>query len=191
MLVKKYNDDLCYRLQYNSPQFRGSAQVSGLISRQLQAWGDYFVPPHCTVYKTSEMSGPLTNQLYRHQTLSFSFSWPVNRLCGPVAFCLTDCIDWRYIQSWFVFSNKLVNCCTMDEGTIWYLCTVAPLLYLLSDLPPLPPSQCTVYTDSVWWWGGGGVEMYCGPYSAGVLHSVSDQIQNLQNCFTTPNNNDQ
>jgi hypothetical protein len=22
--------------------------------------------------------------------------------------------------------------------------------------------------------------MYCGPYSAGVLHSVSDQIQNLQ-----------
>jgi hypothetical protein len=35
--------------------------------------------------------------------------------------------------------------------------------------------------------GGGGVEMYCGPYSAGVLHSVSDQVRNLQNCFTTPN----
>ncbi len=33
----------------------------------------------------------------------------------------------------------------------------------------------------------GGDEMYCGPYSAGVLHSVSDQVQNLQNCFTTPN----
>jgi hypothetical protein len=32
--------------------------------------------------------------------------------------------------------------------------------------------------------------MYCGSYSAGVLHSVSDQIQNLQNCFTTPNKND-
>jgi hypothetical protein len=29
--------------------------------------------------------------------------------------------------------------------------------------------------------------MDCGRYSAGVLHSVSDQIQNLQNCFTTPN----
>jgi hypothetical protein len=27
----------------------------------------------------------------------------------------------------------------------------------------------------------------CRPYSAGILHSVSDQIQNLQNCFTTPN----
>jgi hypothetical protein len=29
--------------------------------------------------------------------------------------------------------------------------------------------------------------MYCGPYSAAVLHSVSDQIQNPPNCFTTPN----
>ena len=39
-----------------------------------------------------------------------------------------------------------------------YLCSVAPLLYLPSDLlPPSPPSQtkCTVYTDSVWLWGGG------------------------------------
>ena len=29
------------------------------------------------------------------------------------------------------------------------------------------------------------VELCCGPYSEGVLHSVSDQIQNLQNCFNT------
>ncbi len=35
--------------------------------------------------------------------------------------------------------------------------------------------------------GGGGVELCCRPYSAGLLHSVSDQIQNPQNCFTTPN----
>ncbi len=34
---------------------------------------------------------------------------------------------------------------------------------------------------------GGGDELCCRPYSAGVLHSVSDQIQNLQNCYTTPN----
>ncbi len=46
----------------------------------------------------------------------------------------------------------------------------------------------SIYTDSVCLWGGwGGVELCCRPYSAGVLHSVSDQFQNLQNCFTTPN----
>jgi hypothetical protein len=35
--------------------------------------------------------------------------------------------------------------------------------------------------------GGGGVKLCCRPYSAGVLNSVSDQIQNLQNCYTNPN----
>ncbi len=84
----------------------------------------------------------------------------------------------------------------MDEGTI-LLYTVAPLLYLLSDLlpppPPLPKLNVHVqYVNTVCGCGGvGGVEMYCGPYSAGVLHSVSGQIQILQNCFTTPNKNDQ
>jgi hypothetical protein len=53
-----------------------------------------------------------------------------------------------------------------------------------SPLPPFP-MYSTVYRQCVT--GGGGVEMYCGPYSAGVLHSVSDHVQNLQNCFTTPN----
>ena len=33
--------------------------------------------------------------------------------------------------------------------------------------------------------GGGRVELCCRPYTAG--YSVSDQIQNLPNCFTTPN----
>jgi hypothetical protein len=76
-----------------------------------------------------------------------------------------------------------------------YLCTVAPLLYLLSDflplLPPLPNVQYIQYYRQCVTVGWGGVEMYCGPYSAGVLHFVSDQIQNLQSCFTTPNKNDQ
>jgi hypothetical protein len=82
----------------------------------------------------------------------------------------------------------------MEEGTVLYLCTVAPLLYLLSDLlppPPLPNVQYCIQIVCAWGGGGGGVEIYCGPYSKGVLHSVSDQIQNLQNCFTTPNKNDQ
>ncbi len=34
---------------------------------------------------------------------------------------------------------------------------------------------------------GGGVELCCRPHSAGVLHSVSDEIRNQPNCFTTPN----
>jgi hypothetical protein len=32
------------------------------------------------------------------------------------------------------------------------------------------------------WEGVRGVESCWRPYSAGVYHSVSDQIQNLQNC---------
>jgi hypothetical protein len=46
-------------------------------------------------------------------------------------------------------------------------------------LPPWTKEQC-----SVWLWG---VELCCRPYSAGVLQSTSDQIQYLQNRFTTPN----
>ena len=67
-------------------------------------------------------------------------------------------------------------------------CVLLPLYCTFSltsfPLPPFP-MYSTVYRQCVT--GGGGVEMYCGPYSAGVLHSFSDQIQNLQNCFTTPN----
>jgi hypothetical protein len=77
-----------------------------------------------------------------------------------------------------------------------YLCTVVPLLYLLSDLLPPPPlpKLNVQYIQTVCGcggWGVGGVEVYCGPYFAGISHSVSDQIQNLQHCFTTPNENDQ
>ncbi len=74
-------------------------------------------------------------------------------LLTDFAFCLTDFIDWRYIHSWFVFSTQLVNCCPHEL----YLCTVAPLLYLLSDLLPPPPfpMYSILHTDSVWLWGGG------------------------------------
>jgi hypothetical protein len=69
-----------------------------------------------------------------------------------------------------------------------YLCTVAPPLYLLSDLLPPPPLPDVHYIETVCdcRWGVGCVEMYCGPHSAEVSLSVSEQIQNLQNCFTTP-----
>ena len=73
----------------------------------------------------------------------------------------------------------------MDEGTILAYC--CPSDFSLTSPPP-SQTKCTVYTDSVCVTrGGGDVELCCGPYSAGVLHSVSDQIQNLPNCSTTPN----
>jgi hypothetical protein len=68
-------------------------------------------------------------------------------------------------------------------------CVLLPLYCTFSltssPLPPFP-MYSTEYRQCVTVVGGRGVEMYCGPYSAGVLHSVFDQIQNLQNCFTTP-----
>ncbi len=103
---------------------------------------------------------------------------------------LPDFIGWRYIHSWLVFSIQLVNCCPMDEGTILVYC--CPLPSLLPS-PPLPPSQtnCTVqYIQTVYGCegeGGGGLNCVVDHILQGVLHSVSDQIQNLQNCFTTPN----
>ncbi len=115
---------------------------------------------------------PWTNELQRHRTLyvGFSLNWPVNRLCGYV---FNRFIAWRYIHSWLVFSTQLVNCYPPWTKEL-YLCTVAPL-----TSPPSPPSQtkCTVYTDSVCLRGGrggGGFELCCRPYSAGILHSVSD-----------------
>ncbi len=54
----------------------------------------------------------------------------------------------------------------------WDFAALFPLYTVPSLWPPSPsaPSQCTVYTDSVWLWGGGGCwkVQYCGPYSAGV-----------------------
>jgi hypothetical protein len=55
----------------------------------------------------------------------------------------------------------------MEEGTIWYLCSVAPLLYLLFDLLHFPPfPMYSIYRQCVTvggWWGG--VEMYCGVWT--------------------------
>jgi hypothetical protein len=63
----------------------------------------------------------------------------------------------------------------MDKGTIWYLCTVAPLLYLLTDLlppPPLPNVQFIQTVCDLWGVGGGG----------GVLKCTVDHI--LQELYT-------
>ncbi len=110
----------------------------------------------------------------------------IDLLTDFAALCLTDFIDWRYVHSWLVFSTQHVNCCPPGQRN--YTCVML-LSSFWPTLPP-PPSQtkCTVYTDSVCLGGGGGGGEICfRPYTAGILHSVSDQIQNLPNCFTTPN----
>ncbi len=67
-----------------------------------------------------------------------------------------------------------MNCCPYGQRN--YTCVLLPLYCTFSlTSSPLPPSQtkCTVYTDIVCQgWGGGGwwIEVYCRPYSAGVLH---------------------
>jgi hypothetical protein len=109
----------------------------------------------------------------------------IDLLTDFAALCWTDFIDWRmwrYIHSWLQFSTQLVNCCPHERRNYVYLCTIA--LFLLSDLPPssLPKLNestvhiYTLYRQCVAVGGGGGVELCCRPYSAGVLHSVSDQI---------------
>ncbi len=105
----------------------------------------------------------------------------IDLLTDFAALCLTDFIGWRCIHSCLVFSTQLVNCC--PHGQRNYICVLLPL-YLLYDLPP--NYMNSMYSMWLWGGGGGGVELCCRPYSAGVLHSVSDQIWNLQNCFTTP-----
>ncbi len=73
----------------------------------------------------------------------------------------------------------------MDERN--YTCVLLPLYLLFDLLPPLPKltvqyiqTVCVAVGEV----GVGDVELCCKP---GVLHSVSDQIQNLQNCYTTTN----
>ncbi len=63
----------------------------------------------------------------------------VDLLTDFVAFCLTDFIDWRYIQYSLMVGIFDPACELLPPWTKeLYLCTIAPLLYLLSDLlPPL------------------------------------------------------
>ncbi len=79
-------------------------------------------------------------------------------------------------------STQLVNCCPQKE---LYCC---PFTFSLTSPPP--PQLNVQYIQTVCGCGKGemgGVELCCRPDSAGV----SDQIQNLQNCHTTPNKNAQ
>ncbi len=82
----------------------------------------------------------------------------VDLLTDFAAFCLTDVIDWRYTHSWFVFSTQLVSCFPpwMGRNYTCVLLSVAPLLYLLSDLLPPPPIPNVQYIQTMCDCGGGG-----------------------------------
>ncbi len=98
-------------------------------------------------------------------------------------------LEISFTHGWY-FRPSLWTVAPMDRGTILAYC--CPSTFSLN--PPPPQTKSTVYSDSVWLCvcvGGGGVELCFRPYSAGVLHSVSDQVPNLQNYFTTPNKIDQ
>ncbi len=120
----------------------------------------------------------------------------VDLLTDFAAFCLTDFIDWKYIHSWFVVCIFHPACELLPpwKKELYFTCVVLPLYCTFSltssPIPPFPMYSICRQCVTVGGGGGWGV-LKCGPYSAGVLHSVSDQIQNLQNCFTTPNKNGQ
>jgi hypothetical protein len=110
----------------------------------------------------------------------------IDLLTYIAALCLTDFIDWRYIHSLagiFDPACELLPPWTKELN----LCTVAPLSSLWLP-PPLPKLNVLfIQTVSVWRGEGGGWIVLCRSYSTGILHSVSDQMQNLPNYFTTPN----
>ncbi len=102
----------------------------------------------------------------------------VDLLTDFAAFCLIDFIDWRYIHSWFVFSTQLVNCCPHGRRNytvlVYYCPSTVPSLWPPS---PSPPSQCTVYADSVWLWG----EWWEG----GLKYTVDHILQEFYTLFLT------
>jgi hypothetical protein len=128
----------------------------------------------CTVCEGGGGIGVVLERVY-HGRMNYKDTKPymsaflsVDLLTDFAAFCLADFIDWRYIHSRFVFSTQLVNYC--PQGT----CVLLPLYCTFSltsfPLPTFP--MYSIHRQSVTvWGGGGGVEMYCGPYSAEVLHS--------------------
>jgi hypothetical protein len=110
----------------------------------------------------------------------------IGLLTDFAALCFTDFIDWRYIHSVVCIFDPAWTVAPMEEGTILVNCY--PSSFSLTSPPsPLPKLKnllYSIYRQCVWL--GGDVELCCRPYAAVVLHSVSGQIQSLQNCYTTP-----
>ncbi len=84
------------------------------------------------------------------------FFLKIDLLTGFAALCLTDFIDWRYIHSVVCIFDPACELLPPWTKEL-YLCTVAPLLYLLSDLLPPPPFlMYSICRQCVTVGGGGG-----------------------------------
>jgi hypothetical protein len=67
--------------------------------------------------------------------------------------------------------DQLVKCCPLGRRN--YTCVLLPSTFSLTFSPPFPSKMYSIYRQCVAV-GVGGVELCCRPYSAGVLHSVSE-----------------
>jgi hypothetical protein len=80
-----------------------------------------------------------------------------------------------------------------EKGTILYLCTGAPLLYLLSDL--LPPSSLPnvqyIQTECDCGGGRGGVEMYWGHILQDFYTLFLTKFRTYKIATPPPNKSDQ
>ncbi len=152
------------------------------LAQTLLSWGKltYFFPPG--KYDTScpiKVGNPCQSGIFVRWSIIYPMDeWTIKT---PNPIC-------RLFFKIDLFTD--FSCCPHRRRN--YNCVLLPL-YLLSDLPPFLNKMSSIYRQCVALrvWGWEGVELWCRPCSAGVLHSVSDQIQNLQNCYTIPNKNDQ
>jgi hypothetical protein len=78
---------------------------------------------------------------YKDTEPYMSAFFKIDLLTEFAALCLTDFIDWRYIQSLVGIFDPA--CELLPPWTSNYTCVLLPL-YLLSDLPPPSQTKCTV-----------------------------------------------
>ncbi len=139
-----------------------------LLVSQCTFWGwnlQFLSAPHLYREEHGRMN-------YKDTKPNMTAFLSVDLLTDFAAFCLTDFIDWRYIHSWFVFSTQLVNCCPHGRRnyTLLVYCCPSPVPSLWPPSPSPLPNVQYIQTECDWGGGWGGVQMYCGPYSAVVLH---------------------
>jgi hypothetical protein len=107
---------------------------------------------------------------------------PFRSMSGTKTLCqLCFFMSFRSVSSFGIYSSECLGMTTFFRG----ITESIPILFrgIFSERNSVVNPSVAV---AGWGWG---IELCCRPYSAGFKHSVSDQNQNLQNCYTTPNKN--